>query len=190
MGEVVLEMTLKRMGDAEAIAWMVGHLARAGAHLMGSTTFREMAAYWPYAVSPFAEPMNNVPKVVASHSGNPAAGLTDGPSAGDGTVRPTADVLESWRNPTILSGELGPDIAALKRRILGEIILHGGFGFVRSMLDAQLVDEYRLVVPPDGESLIGSILQPQHLARIKLLQVAKFASGATAHVYRNIEPDH
>jgi dihydrofolate reductase len=187
MGDVILEMTLKVMGDAEAIDWMVRHIGRAGAHLMGSTTYREMAAYWPYASGPFAEPMNRIPKVVASRSGNPAAGLSEQPSKGSGTVQPTAEVLESWRHPTVLSGELRPEIAALKRRIDGEIILHGGLRFIRSMLDEGLVDESRFVIPPGGEGLVASILTPPHLAQAKLLRVEKFASGATAHVYRNIE---
>jgi dihydrofolate reductase len=187
MGNVILLMTLKRMGDAEAIDWIVRHMGAAGAHLMGSTTYREMARYWPYDSGPFAATMNRIPKVVARRSGDPTAGVAEEPITGGGAVQPTAEVLESWRNPIILSGELGPEIAALKQRIDGEIILHGGFGFVRSMLDAGLVDEYRLVIPPDGEALISSILQPQHLARVKLLRVEKFASGASAHVYRNID---
>jgi dihydrofolate reductase len=187
MGEVVLEMSLKQMDDAEAIGWMVHHIRRAGAHLMGSNTYREMAAYWPYHSSPFADPMNRIPKVVASRSGDPAISLPEGPGAGGGDVSPTAEVLESWRNPVVLGGALGPEIAALKKRIAGEIILHGGFGFVRSMLDAELVDEYRFIVPPGGEDLIGNILRPAYRARTKPLLVHRFSTGAAACVFGNIE---
>jgi dihydrofolate reductase len=186
MGEVVLEMSLKPTGDAEAIGWMARDIGRAVAHLMGSKTYREMAAYWPYHSGPFAEPMNRIQKVVASRSGDPRAGFAEPAGTGSGDVWPSAEVLESWRNPMVLSGELGPEIAALKQRIDGEIILHGGFGFVRSMLDEGLVDECRFVVPPGGEGLIASILTPPHLKLAKLLRVEKFASGAAAHIYRNI----
>jgi dihydrofolate reductase len=49
--------------DEEATAWTVENLREAGVHVMGSRTFRDMAAYWPTSMEPFAAPMNEIPKV-------------------------------------------------------------------------------------------------------------------------------
>src|SRR5512133_4377455 len=46
--------------------WTVNKLWQAGVHIMGSRTFHDMAAYWPYSTEPFAAPMNEIPKVVFS----------------------------------------------------------------------------------------------------------------------------
>src|SRR5215831_20651165 len=54
--------------DAELIRWKVDRLAGAGAHLMGRTTYQEMAAYWPHSAEPYAAPMNDIPKIVFSRT--------------------------------------------------------------------------------------------------------------------------
>ncbi|MFT3696032.1 MAG: dihydrofolate reductase family protein [Kofleriaceae bacterium] len=55
--------------DKDAVTWTVDAIRVAGAHVMGSKTFRDMASYWPYSTEAFAEPMNAIPKVVFSHHG-------------------------------------------------------------------------------------------------------------------------
>ena len=52
----------------DGASWTVEALSNAGAHLMGATTYAGWAAYWPGASGPFAEPMNEIPKVVFSDS--------------------------------------------------------------------------------------------------------------------------
>ena len=42
--------------DAELVRWKIDRLAKAGAHLMGRTTYQEMAAYWPRSTEPYAAP--------------------------------------------------------------------------------------------------------------------------------------
>jgi dihydrofolate reductase len=56
-------------GDQEAIAWTVETVWNAGLHIMGSHTFRDMAAYWPTSTEVFAPPMNQIPKAVFSRQG-------------------------------------------------------------------------------------------------------------------------
>jgi dihydrofolate reductase len=50
-------------------AWTLDTLGQTGVHIMGSRTFRDMAAYWPSSTEPFAAPMNEIPKVVFSKRG-------------------------------------------------------------------------------------------------------------------------
>src|SRR5215472_11956819 len=54
--------------DAELISWKIDRLAEAGAHLMGRTTYQEMAAYWPRSKEPYAALMNDIPKIVFSRT--------------------------------------------------------------------------------------------------------------------------
>lgn len=79
MRELVLKMTMSVDGfvsdlegrngwmfgtDQEAKAWSVEFLWGAGLHIMGSRTFKGMAAWWPTSTDQFAAPMNQIPKAV------------------------------------------------------------------------------------------------------------------------------
>ena len=69
-------------------------MSNAGAHLMGATTYAVMAAHWPGASGPFAKPMNEIPKVVFSHS------------------LASAD----WGETTIVAGDLAEAITQIAHR--------------------------------------------------------------------------
>ena len=43
-------------------------LSRAGTHIMGRTTYLDMAQHWPSRSTPTAKVMNSIPKVVFSHT--------------------------------------------------------------------------------------------------------------------------
>jgi len=54
--------------DASYEKWTVEKLWQAGAHLMGSLTYGDMAAHWPSSSEPYAPPMNQIAKIVFSRS--------------------------------------------------------------------------------------------------------------------------
>src|SRR5205807_9899151 len=56
-------------GDPEAAAWTVATVWNASLHIMGSRTFRDMAAFWPTSTEVYAPPMNQIPKAVFSKQG-------------------------------------------------------------------------------------------------------------------------
>src|ERR1700749_3897925 len=60
----------------KAIAWTVETVWNASLHIMGSKTFRDMAAYWPTSTEVFAPPMNQIPKAVFSRQGAAALKAT------------------------------------------------------------------------------------------------------------------
>ena len=60
--------------DAGSTAWVLETLRAAGLHAMGSRTFRDMAAWWPTARDPMAEPMNAIPKPTSMFQA-PSAGI-------------------------------------------------------------------------------------------------------------------
>ncbi len=53
-------------GNGAVKRWILDSVSGAGAHLMGRVTYEEMASAWPTSTSDFAQPMNEIPKVVFS----------------------------------------------------------------------------------------------------------------------------
>jgi dihydrofolate reductase len=179
-----------KTSDAGATAWTVETIWQAGAHLMGSRSFRDMAAYWPTSTEPFAAPMNEIPKVVFSRTGSISQATTTRALEDATRLRtaPEASVPSnpgSWTTPIIASGDLAAEIARLKRQDGKPLLAHGGASFAQSLVKQGLVDEYRLLVHPvalgRGLPLFSGLAKPLDL---KLVSATTFASGAVAHVYR------
>jgi dihydrofolate reductase len=53
-----------------------------------------------------------------------------------------------WGNVTVLGGDAVKEIAELRRRVDGEILVYGSYQLVRTLVDHGLADELRLVVFP------------------------------------------
>ncbi|MGN6445063.1 dihydrofolate reductase family protein, partial [Amnibacterium sp.] len=88
------------------------------------------AAYWPNApeaTQAFAEPMNTKPKHVAS--------------------RTLTEPLE-WQNSSLLQDPLPDAIAALKDEDGGDLLVIGSTVLVQSLIQQDLVDEFRLMIDP------------------------------------------
>ena len=138
-------------------------LRAAGLHLMGRTTYQEMAGFWPTSDDEYAAPMNDIPKVVFSKT------LTEA----------------SWVESTIASGDLADEISALKQQPGNDMLAWGGAAFAQSLSRLRLVDEYRLVVQPvalgDGLPLFAGLAEPFVL---DLIDARAYADGAVLHVYR------
>jgi dihydrofolate reductase len=140
--------------------WTVETLSNAGAHLMGAATYAGWAGYWPGASGPIAEAMNEVPKVVFSNS------LTS----------------VDWAGTSIVTGDLADAVTRLKQeRSGGYLLAQGGVRFARSLVEAGVIDEYRLVVHPvvlgAGERLFTAPLT------IEPTSTTVFSGGAVAHVF-------
>lgn len=55
--------------DDELVKWRLDWMSgAAGAHLMGRASYQQMATFWPTSEHPYAEPMNDIPKVVFSRT--------------------------------------------------------------------------------------------------------------------------
>jgi dihydrofolate reductase len=170
--------------DQEAKAWSVETVGNASLHIMGSRTFRSMAAYWPTSTDIFAPPMNQIPKVVFSRQGsailgNKAAASKDAQSAG---LQPGA---ASWGQAYVASGDLAEEIATLKAQGGKPIIAHGGMSFARSLVVRALVDQFILLVHPvalgKGLPLFSVLAAPM---RLDLMSSKAFPGGAVAQIYR------
>jgi dihydrofolate reductase len=172
--------------DAGATAWTVETLWQAGVHIMGSRTFQDMAAYWPTSTEPYAAPMNEIPKIVFSRSGQLQAATTQAlaDAKRQRTEETAASGPSSWTTPGVASGDFASEIARLKQQPGKPILAHGGAGFARSLVRHGLVDEFRLLVHPvalgRGLSLFADLDRPLDL---RLVSATAFDGGAVAHVY-------
>jgi dihydrofolate reductase len=105
--------------------------------LLGRRTYEGFAAAWPSRDGEFADKFNDMPKYVVSST------LND----------------PEWNNSTVIEGDLPNEVAKLKERHDGDIVVHGSASLVQALVENDLVDEYRLMVFPvvlgTGKRLFG-----------------------------------
>ncbi|MBX3531209.1 MAG: dihydrofolate reductase [Rhizobiaceae bacterium] len=114
-------------GD-ELEAFSLEQGAEIGTLLFGRRTYEGMASYWTSATEtgPVAEMMNAIPKAVASR---------------------TLDAA-TWNNTRLLKGDAVASVRALKAEKGKDVYVFGSADLLDSLLDAGLVDEYRLCLAP------------------------------------------
>jgi dihydrofolate reductase len=184
-----------RTGAPDFLASTVDLLRQAGAHAMGSRTYYDMAAFWPYSASPLAESMNGIPKIVFARQGirdgtevdSTTRALADArrDQIGQQTVKPSEAVLRSWASPTVATGDLAAEVARLKAQPGNFIVAHGGARFAQSLIATGLIDEYRLGVHPvalgRGLPLFSDLRQPIDL---RLVSTTAYSSGVMGNIYQ------
>jgi len=137
---------------------------RAGALLLGRKTYEIFAAHWPHVGDDdaIAAKLNSVPKYVAS--------------------RTLADV--TWNNSTLIRGNVAEAVAALKEQTGAEIQVHGSGDLIQTLMEHDLVDEYRLWVFPvvlgKGKRLFARGAVP---GALKLVDTKTSSTGVAVHTY-------
>lgn len=141
--------------------------ARAGAILLGRTTFEMMRDYWTQVTdpdNPVGVALNGLPKYLASRT-----------------------VSEpGWAGTTVLREDVVAAVAALKEKPGDELQVHGSGELVRTLHAAGLVDELRLLVFPvvvgEGKRLFGPDTPP---TGFDLVEQRRTRAGA---VYSALRP--
>lgn len=137
-------------------------LALPEALLMGRRTYEGFAQIWPAREGPQAERINNMPKYVAS--------------------RTLAEPL-TW-NSSLLKGDPSEDIRELKQQTEGSLLQYGVGELTRTMLQAGLVDEFRIVVFPFIAGQGERMFEGFDITNLKLVETRTFKSGAVALHYQ------
>jgi dihydrofolate reductase len=144
--------------------WITESTLRAGALLLGRKTYEIFAAHWPHVShdDPVAAKLNSVPKYVAS--------------------RTLDDV--TWNNSTLIEGDVAEAVAALKEEQGDEIQVTGSGDLIQTLMEHDLVDEYRLWVFPvvvgEGKRLFASGALPSAL---KLVDTKVSTTGVAIQSY-------
>ena len=116
----------------------VDETMNSAALLLGRVTYEGFADAWPSREGEFADKFNQMPKYVVSTT------LED----------------PEWTNSTVISGDVGQEVARLRDEIDGDVVVHGSATLVQTLLDNDLVDELRLMVFPvvlgSGKRLFGA----------------------------------
>jgi dihydrofolate reductase len=130
--------------------------------LLGRKTYEGFAAAWPQRDGEFADRFNSMPKYVVSST------LTD----------------PSWTNTTVLSGDPVAEVSRLKEGGDGELVVHGSGTLVRALVEADLVDELRLMVFPvvlgTGMKLFGDT---RDLKKLRLTSSQVVGDGVAILIY-------
>jgi len=133
--------------------------------LLGRVTYEGFAAAWPSRADEagFADKFNSMPKyVVSSTLENP-----------------------EWNNSTVLKGDVGEEVAKLKQEQDGDIVVHGSPQLVQTLIEHDLVDEYRLMVFPvvlgSGKRLFGETTDKKSL---RLVDSKVVGDGVAILVYQ------
>jgi dihydrofolate reductase len=112
---------------AEAV---ITGLAEAGGFVLGRRTWEIFAAYWPTAPAEergVADPLNNLPKYVAS--------------------RTLSEPLR-WTGSTLIAGDVAEGVRRLKSESGKDLHVFGSGDLVQTLMGDDLIDEYRLMIHP------------------------------------------
>ena len=142
------------------------HILDSNALLLGRVTFEAFAAHWPACTNNehgIADKLNAMPKFVVTNS---------------------LEVVK-WNNSTILRGDAVKAVRRLKMQFEGILSIPGSATLVEALQNADLVDEYQLMIHPvvlgTGRRLFS---QAAEVSRLHLDTTTTFASGVVALTYR------
>lgn len=140
--------------DAGFIAFLNSLLDASDTLLLGRKTAEGIIKYWENeadqnSAHPFAKKIAALPKVVFTK---------------------TLD-KSTWNNTTLAKGNLAEEIAGLKKQNGKDILVFGGAGFVSSLIEKGLIDEYHLIINPtamgSGMTIFNSLNSIQKFTPIQ-----------------------
>jgi dihydrofolate reductase len=110
-------------------SYIVNAMAASGGFLLGRRTYEIFAGFWPLqpAGDTMAVMINNLPKYVVST---------------------TLKEPLSWTSSTLIKGDVAEEVTRLKRENGKDLLVIGSGELVQTLMQHDLVDEYRLMVHP------------------------------------------
>ncbi len=150
----------------EAAKFKYDELFAGDALLLGRVTYEGFAKAWPSMKDEagFADRMNSIPKYVVSS---------------------TLKNLE-WNNSHLIEGDIAEAVSRLKEEPGLDILVAGSARLVHTLMEHDLVDEYRLMVHPvlvgDGTRLFPP--QSEGNVVMRLVDTKTFSSGIVVLSYQ------
>lgn len=136
--------------------------------LLGRTTYEMLASFWPQQKNDDMGPaskLNSVPKYVVSSTLEKA----------------------DWTNSTIIKKNVAAEIVKLKQQAGREIQIEGSATLVQSLMETELIDEYRFLVHP---IIMGSgkrfFKDGMHTAGLKLVKTQTLDKGLVVLCYQSV----
>lgn len=132
--------------------------------LLGRKTYQIWAAFWPTVTvdEALAKRMHEIPKYVVSKT----------------------LVRADWNNSTLISGDVAEAVTRLKDQPGGDLLVFGSADLVDTLLEQDLIDEYRLLFYPvilgSGKHLFRDGIDTHHL---RLVGSRTFNSGVVLLTY-------
>jgi dihydrofolate reductase len=169
----------------EQLRYKLDEVLEAGSLLIGRVTYESLAAAWPERsiradradqdlervaerrdeIGEFADKMNAMPKHVVSTT------LRD----------------PEWRNSRVIRGDVAQEISGLKAQEGGPILVIGSRTLVHTLIEHDLVDEYRLMIFPvvlgSGRRLFP---ETENKTVLRLADTRTFGSGVVVHTYQPV----
>ena len=140
-------------------------LKTAGMLLFGRVTYQGMAAYWSTAQGEIADLMNSLPKAAFSHTLERA----------------------DWQNTTLVRENAEQVVLDLKQQPGKDLFIFGSATLCSSMMQAGLIDEYRLGLNPlvlgGGTALFKPGLTQ---SKMRLLEARPLKSGVVLLRYEPV----
>ena len=157
------------MGN-EQLQYKLQETLEAESLLLGRVTYESFAGAWPGRSGEFADKMNAMPKHVVS----------------------TTMQDPEWRNTTVIDGDVVREITRLREGEGGSMLVVGSRTLVHTLMEHDLVDEYRLMIFP---VILGSgrrlFPETQTKTVLRLVDTRSFGSGVVVHTYHpasRVEP--
>lgn len=149
----------------EAAKYKYDELFSSDAQLLGRVTYEGFAKAWPTmeGTGDFGERMNSMPKYVVS------------------TTLKNAE----WNNTSIISKNVVEEIKKLKEQSGQNILVAGSAKLVQTLMQHDLVDEYRFMVYPivlgSGKRLFA---EGADALQLQLVETKTFRSGVVVLMYQ------
>ncbi|MFZ2051376.1 MAG: dihydrofolate reductase family protein [Solirubrobacteraceae bacterium] len=152
-------------GDEVLAAQAAKGMSSTAVYLFGRKTYEKMAAHWPRepAENPIAAALNTATKYV---------------------VTSTLNTLD-WAGSRIVAGEVPAAVSALKQQGQGTIVVLGSGLLVQTLIEHDLIDEYRLMLHPlvlgAGKRLLR---QTPHPLAMRLVECTPTTTGVVILTYQ------
>ncbi len=131
--------------------------------LLGRRSDEWFAARWASRSGEWADRLNSLPKYVVSAT-------LDEPK---------------WNNSTVLKGDVVSEVRKLKQELAGDIVVYASYQLGRTLIEHDLVDEFRLTVFPvvlgAGERLFGETSDKKPM---RLISTQTVGDGLTLLTYK------